>query len=128
MKQLKKMPEKIINFDENSEREKFLRQYLRNEIKCEICKTNNFKAEQNSPQQIMLTCINCGRVSFISPETFGKKPLVLKLWGKIVIQKIQTLIYVRKLKKLGKINKNKIINQIGLSKYTNLSCILNILY
>ena len=77
MKQLKKMPEKIINFDENSEREKFLRQYLRNEIKCEICKTNNLKAEQNSPQQIMLTCINCGRVSFISPETFGKKPLVL---------------------------------------------------
>ena len=79
---MKKIPEHIINFDENSEREKFLRQYLRNEIKYEIFKTNNFKAEQNSPQQIMLTCINCGWVRLISPETFRKKPLVLKLWGK----------------------------------------------
>lgn len=72
------MPEHTINFDDNIERKKFLRDHLRNEIKCEICETNNFKAEQNSPQQIMLTCVNCGWVRLISPETFGKEPLILK--------------------------------------------------
>ncbi|MCW4016890.1 MAG: hypothetical protein NWF06_11010 [Candidatus Bathyarchaeota archaeon] len=71
-------PEHTINFDNDSERKKFLRHHLRNEIKCEVCESNNFKAEQNSPQQIMLTCTNCGWVHIISPETFGDQKLYLK--------------------------------------------------
>ena len=74
------MPEHTINFDDDSERTKFLRDHLRNEIRCEICDQNNFKAEQNSPQQIMLTCLNCGWVYIISPESFGKKKLHIKFW------------------------------------------------
>jgi len=72
------VPEHTIHFDTDSEKNNFLRQHLRNELQCEVCESKQFKAERNSPKQIMLTCVDCGWVYMIGPETFGEKNLHLK--------------------------------------------------
>ena len=72
------MPEHIINFENDLERNKFLRDHLKTEIICEVCNRNNFMVEQKSPKQIVLTCINCGWIKTISPKTFGKKNFDIK--------------------------------------------------
>ncbi|MFA5364017.1 MAG: hypothetical protein WC325_02415 [Candidatus Bathyarchaeia archaeon] len=81
MKDEQTMPEHIINFDSETERNNFLKNYMRNEIRCQICENTSFKAERNSPEQIMLTCANCGWIHMIGPETFGENKVYLKFWG-----------------------------------------------
>jgi predicted nucleic-acid-binding Zn-ribbon protein len=73
------MPEHIIHFDNKSERNKFLKQCLRNKIVCPLCKNNAFNVEHNSFDQIVLTCINCGWLHIISKENSVKNKPYLKL-------------------------------------------------
>jgi hypothetical protein len=72
------MPEHIINFDKKSERNKFLKQCMRNKIVCQLCENNSFKVEYNAPEEIILTCINCGWVHIINNENLAKNKIHLK--------------------------------------------------
>jgi len=73
------MPEHTINFDNKSERNKFLKHCLRNKIVCKLCENNSFTVEYNSLEQIVLTCINCGWVHIINKEPAVKNKTCLKL-------------------------------------------------
>jgi RNase P subunit RPR2 len=72
------MPEHIINFDNKAERNKFLKHCLRNKITCQLCDNNSFKVEYNSPEEIILTCINCGWVHIINNGNLAKNKVQLK--------------------------------------------------
>ena len=73
------MPEHTIHFDNKSERNKFLKQCLRNKIVCPLCENNAFNVEHNSLDQIVLTCINCGWLHIITNENSVKNKTYLKL-------------------------------------------------
>jgi ferredoxin-like protein FixX len=73
------MPEHTIHFDNKSERNKFLKQCLRNKIVCPLCENKAFNVENNSLEQIVLTCINCGWIHVIANEDAIKNKTYLKL-------------------------------------------------
>ena len=73
------MPEHTIHFDNKTERNKFLKQCLRNKIICQLCESNSFKVEHNSLDQIVLTCINCGWIHIINNAPSVENKTYLKL-------------------------------------------------
>jgi hypothetical protein len=53
---------------------------LKTDIRCSICDNGYFKVERIAPEEIELTCENCGEVHKIAPDLFDKKLIYLKFY------------------------------------------------